>query len=326
MNKDLSVWKFIYQHLSLDQPVMLLIVAESSGSSPGRQGFKMAVAHDDICGSIGGGIMEVKLAEHAKNLLQAEAESVIKHQVHRKDVAYDQSGMICSGEQTVVYFRVKPVYMEFVRELLVCIENYEPALLTISHIDRDAVLALEKSTGIQPSVSFEKITKTDFVYREKTGKENMLFIVGGGHCALALSELMSKFNFYITVIDDRPGLNTLHQNSFAQRIHVLEDYREVDTVIPQGPTVYVVIMTLGYRSDLIALQKLIRMSFSYLGLLGSKSKVTTLLTELENSGVEKRWIQRLRAPVGIPIDSHTPEEIAVSIAAEIIQHKNQVLA
>lgn len=303
---------------------MLLIVTESSGSSPGRQGFKMAVSQDDISGSIGGGIMEVKMVEHAKKLLHAEEESLIKHQIHRKDVAYDQSGMICSGEQTVVYFRVNPQFIDLVRELIDCIENYEPALLTISHIDGEAELVLEEKTGVKPFPLFEKITETDFLYREKTGKRNQLYIIGGGHCALALSELMSKFDFYITVIDDRPDLNTLHQNTFAQRIHVLEDYHEVDDVIPQGTNVYVVIMTLGYRSDLVALQKLIRKPFSYIGLLGSKSKVAILLAELKTSGVEKEWIQKLHAPVGIPIDSHTPEEIAVSIAAEIIKHKNQV--
>src|SRR5687768_9088055 len=98
MHKDLSLWKFIANHLSADRPVMLLVVAESSGSSPGRQGFKMAVAQDDMTGSIGGGIMEVKLVELAKRMLQENSsEPLIKKQIHRKSEPHHQSGMICSG-------------------------------------------------------------------------------------------------------------------------------------------------------------------------------------------------------------------------------------
>ena len=67
MNKQLKLWRFIYNRLSQEEAVMLLVVAESEGSSPGRAGFKMAIANDGaLHGSIGGGIMELKLAELGK--------------------------------------------------------------------------------------------------------------------------------------------------------------------------------------------------------------------------------------------------------------------
>ena len=97
----MEVWKFIQAKLSAGISIMLLYVLESEGSSPGRQGFKMAVAADgDICGTIGGGIMEYKLVEKAKNMLrQAERNVLLQHQYHDKEKAKDQSGMICSGSQ-----------------------------------------------------------------------------------------------------------------------------------------------------------------------------------------------------------------------------------
>ena len=66
MNKELEIWCFAAERLKRNESVMLLVVAESSGSSPGRQGFKMIVARDEMCGSIGGGVMEVALVEQAQ--------------------------------------------------------------------------------------------------------------------------------------------------------------------------------------------------------------------------------------------------------------------
>ena len=99
---------------------MLLYVLESSGSSPGRQGFFMAVnANNEMAGSIGGGIMEHKFVEMAKASLEAgvegretgagsrEAGHTIKKQIHDKSASKNQSGMICSGEQTILLYPVK---------------------------------------------------------------------------------------------------------------------------------------------------------------------------------------------------------------------------
>ena len=114
MNKEIEIWRFAAERLERDKPVMLLTVAESSGSSPGRQGFKMFVAEDDLAGSIGGGVMEVALVEQAKESLKSEIpnlKSQILRQVHRKN-SPDSSGMICSGKQTVVFFELNSEHLE----------------------------------------------------------------------------------------------------------------------------------------------------------------------------------------------------------------------
>ena len=106
MMKELEVWQFIRQSLNLEIPVVLFIVADSRGSSPGRQGFKMAVSLDgERKGSIGGGIMEYQLVKQATRLLELNRlEPFLKKQIHRTDIIENRSGMICSGEQTVIVY------------------------------------------------------------------------------------------------------------------------------------------------------------------------------------------------------------------------------
>ena len=98
------IWSFIVKKLEQEINIVLMLVLESAGSSPGRQGFKMAVSADDqMDGSIGGGIMEHKLVVKARDMLKKKEQNYFfKKQIHRKDSPQDQSGMICSGEQTVV--------------------------------------------------------------------------------------------------------------------------------------------------------------------------------------------------------------------------------
>jgi xanthine dehydrogenase accessory factor len=107
--KQLKPWEFIYNNLQQNIAVMLLYVLESEGSSPGRQGFFMAVnEQDEMIGSIGGGIMEHKFVEMAKEKLRAAGHKLqagtVRKQVHDKSAAKNQSGMICSGEQTILLY------------------------------------------------------------------------------------------------------------------------------------------------------------------------------------------------------------------------------
>src|SRR3954463_10917520 len=108
MRKSIATWKLISHSLERNIPVMLLYVLESLGSSPGRQGFFMAVNMEgNMQGSIGGGIMEHKFVEMAmEKLKKDDQEWLVKKQVHDKSASKNQSGMICSGELTVLIYRV----------------------------------------------------------------------------------------------------------------------------------------------------------------------------------------------------------------------------
>ena len=108
MTKQLITWRLILKSLEQHIPVMLLYVLESAGSSPGRHGFFMAVnAAGEMEGSIGGGIMEHKFTEMAKEQLREKTAGLsLRKQVHDKSAARNQSGMICSGEQTILLYRL----------------------------------------------------------------------------------------------------------------------------------------------------------------------------------------------------------------------------
>jgi xanthine dehydrogenase accessory factor len=159
------------------------------------------------------------------------------------------------------------------------------------------------------------------LYQEKLGYKNRLYIIGAGHCSLALSWMMSKMDFYVTLYDDRQDLKTFLENEYVHEKILLNDYSECKELIPPGNQ-YVVVMTVGYRTDDIVIKSLMNRQFAYFGVLGSKKKLEKMFTDYRKEGVGDDVLQRIHSPVGIAINSQTPEEIAVSIAAEIISVKN----
>ena len=326
MHKELELWQFVGERLARNESVILLIVAESSGSSPGRQGYKMAVGADgELCGSIGGGVMEVNLVKQSREILSEPRASVsnlfepLKDQIHRKGVS-NSSGMICSGKQTVIFKLLGPQNSKTVDTVVDALKCKRPDTVFISPIELS--IKPPRYGVLSDDFHFERITESDFVYEEKLGFKNDLYIVGGGHCALALSELMSKMDFHISIFDDRPDLNTIEKNDFVHDIWVIKSYEQISDAIPSGPNIYVVVMTLGYKSDETVIRELLDKDFKYFGVLGSKAKMATLMKELRNEGFDREKLERIHTPIGLPINSRTPEEIAVSIAAEIISVKN----
>ncbi len=92
--------------------------------------------------------------------------------------------------------------------------------------------------------------------------------------------------------------------------------------VPEGPHRYVVVMTVGYRTDAVALRQLLGRRYAYLGVMGSAAKVAELRRALLAAGFSADEVAHLRGPIGVPINSRTPEEIAVSVAAELIAVRN----
>jgi len=322
MNKNLATWQLIHKSLQSSIAVMLLYVLESRGSSPGRQGFFMAVnAHGEMEGSIGGGIMEHKFVELAKEQLAKHQDiSTIRKQLHDKKATKDQSGMICSGEQTIWIYMIREKEERAIRQIITSLQSNSIGSLFLS------AAGVDFTAGIHPEKDFQLLmqSENDWSYTEKIGYKNQLFIVGGGHCSLALSKLMRTMDFYIRVYDDRQDLNTVAQNEFAHETILLDSYEKLGELIPGGnENHYVVIMTFGYRTDDIAVRALLNKPLRYLGLLGSASKIENMFAAYEANGISKKSLAAIHAPIGVSIKSQTPEEIAISIAAEIILEKNK---
>jgi len=322
MKKEMELWQFVAARLKQNKSVMLLVVAESSGSSPGRAGFKMAVAEDDLRGSIGGGVMEVNLVEQAKVRIQDSGfriDSEIVRQNHRKNSA-NPSGMICSGEQTVIFYKLNFEDLPTIRQLVRSLKNHQSKVLQITSNNFQVV----ENQSDDFDFRFERQSENDFLFEEKLGFKNKLFIIGGGHCALALSELASKMDFHISLFDDRPNLNTLAKNKFVHAKTAVENYEKIGEFISSGAKHFVVVMTIGYKFDEIVIRRLLDKNFRYFGVLGSRAKMATLLKKLRKEGFAAEKLDKIHTPIGLNINSQTPEEIAVSIAAEIIAVKNAI--
>lgn len=322
MNKQLAVWKLIAKSLESTTGVVLLYVLESSGSSPGRQGFFMVVtASGEMVGSIGGGIMEHKFVELAKEKLrEGKQETTIKKQFHDKLAATNQSGMICSGEQTILLYPVTQKDAAPIQSIIHSLEQNKNGSLLLSPGHLSFSISIPAKC-----FQFSFISDHDWKYIEKTGYKNQLFIIGGGHCALAFSKLMRTMDFYITLFEEREELYTVVQNEFAHEVIIIDDYSALANLISPGSNQYTVIMTFGYRSDSIALRALLDKKFTYLGMLGSKAKMKKLLGEFRKDGVSYEILKQVHTPIGLAINSQTPEEIAISIAAEIIKVKNRLV-
>jgi xanthine dehydrogenase accessory factor len=317
----MEVWSFIHSKLNSAVKVMLLFVLESNGSSPGRKGFSMAVAGDEeFCGTIGGGMMEHKLVEKAKRMLAANEIGIsLVHQYHDKLHTKDQSGMICSGSQVIAYLPLSPANASTVITILESLKNGEkkvlhlsPAGINIKPLQENIFLGLQYKSD------------ADWQYTEWLDQRPVLHIIGGGHVGLALSELMNFLNFYVKIYDDRPYLTTLATNHFAHEKHIV-NYEKIGDYIPPNKEDYVVIATVGYRSDKVVFKKLLDKDFFYIGMLGSDVKIQTLFKEVEEEGINSQQWKHCFAPVGLPIFSKTAAEIAVSIAAQIIFEKNKYL-
>ena len=299
-------------------PVILLYVLHSEGSSPGRQGFKMAVSYDgEMKGTIGGGIMEHKFVEMAKFRLQrGDAAHDVQTQIHDKSAGKNQSGMICSGEQTILLYRIQNTDIPFIREIISSEKNNQNGTLELTN-------AGIKFSETISAADFEfSQTGEEYILKEKTGYKNILYIIGGGHCALALSKIMSDMDFNIHVYDERARLNTMEENDFAHNQHLVNDYSEIDAQIESGENIYVVIMTFGYRTDDIALRALINKKFKYIGVMGSKKKMEKMFADYRKENFPEEVLSPIHTPIGLPIHSRTTAEIAVSIAGEIIKVKN----
>ncbi len=308
------IWEFIKSNLKKDKKVMLMIVIDSYGSSPGRRGFKMAVAEDGkMNGSVGGGLMEHNMVELAKKQFDQSRGIFIKRQNHNSKKKDDSSGMICSGSQVIAFYLLGKTSFHLI-ESIVKAKNGQLIFNESGFIVNSEINSSEEFT-----TDIKDENKWSFT--EQMGLKNFLYIFGAGHVSLAVSRLFKQLGFHITVFDNRDrNLTTFKSNRFAQSKRII-DFNEAAKYVPEGDNIYVVIMSFAHKNDSIVLKQLIHKNVKYLGMMGSDKKVKSIFNELENEGVTLERLNWVNAPIGLTINSQTPDENAVSIAAKIISVK-----
>lgn len=157
------------------------------------------------------------------------------------------------------------------------------------------------------------------LYAEARFPPEELLIVGAGHIAVPLAELGVRLGFRVTVLDDREEFATEARFPTAARVERV-DFTDPFRDVPIGPRTYIVLVTRAHRYDFDCLKQLVERDLQpkYVGMIGSRRRVRAAFHALLEAGIPRDRVARVRAPLGIDIGAETPDEIAVSIAAELI--------
>jgi len=313
----MRTWQFISESISAGLKTMLIFVVDSQGSSPGRKGFCMGVSESgEFTGTIGGGIMEVKLIELAKHkLANNQVEGIIKLQFHDKTKSKNRSGLICSGRQIVALVSVDQSDQQLIEKLKVARNDIDISI-SENGLAESVEEDFQESITINHEQSFECLIRVKHI--------SNIHIFGAGHVGVALSNQMNLLGFRVNLFDNRDDLNTiknLSKDICFKRIN----YSDVLESITITQTDYAVIASYSYSDDKVLIKELWNLPFAYIGMMGSDAKITQLKKELAQEGITEEDIQHVDTPIGINIYSKTAEEIAVSIAAKIILSKNITL-
>lgn len=154
------------------------------------------------------------------------------------------------------------------------------------------------------------------VYIEPIGNPSVL-IFGAGHVAERLAPLLCTLEYRTTVIDDRESFANRERFPGASEVLVRE-FEDCFEGLPAGPGTFVIVVTRGHQHDETVLEQALTTSAGYIGVIGSRGKLGAILKNLAARGVSRTELERVHSPIGLPIGSKTPEEIAISVAAELI--------
>ncbi|HUM04125.1 MAG TPA: XdhC/CoxI family protein [Terriglobales bacterium] len=150
-----------------------------------------------------------------------------------------------------------------------------------------------------------------------------LYIFGAGHVATSLYRVARIAGFDVTVVDDREAYANRERFPEAQEV-IAEDFDQATARMQISEPSYIVIVTRGHRDDMRVLRWAVQTPARYVGMIGSRRKTITIFKELQAEGIPAALFDRVHAPVGLDIGAITPEEIAVSITAELIARRRGV--
>jgi xanthine dehydrogenase accessory factor len=154
------------------------------------------------------------------------------------------------------------------------------------------------------------------IFVEPILPQPVLYLFGGGHVSMALAKAAGSAGFGVGVVDDREAFANLQRFPMAQEIFT--SYEEAFAKIQPNASSYLVIVTRGHKEDMRVLAWAVRTAARYVGMIGSKRKVLSVYKALEQEGFRSDEMERVYAPMGIEIGALSPEEIAISIVAELI--------
>ena len=317
-----SFWERVHEHLGSGCRVFVACVAEHTRGSPGTVGAKLLVAESgELVGTIGGGAMEHRIVDQARELLQDGNHRPTKQTIVHTAASADASGLICEGSQTNVFCVLAGRQdLDSVRAIVDTIRNDQRGWIEID----DAGLRLAEHGAGFDAPAITLLEEDGFWrYREDLLNRRRIAVIGGGHCAAALAEVMTPLGYRVEVFDTRAHVVSHDGATALGGLSIVADYAEAGPSIAYPQSTAAVVMTADYRTDARALRGVTHLPFPFIGLMGGRKKIARIFTLLREEGISPETIDRIRAPVGLDIGSETPEEIAISIAAQILRERNR---
>ena len=332
---------------------VLATIIKLTGSGPRGAGTKFLILKDgSYVGTIGGGLLEARVLEAAKKVFATRSPMSLSLNLMGKDVA--ETDMICGGDVDVFLEPLSPENQDqiqgFRRILDIQKRGGAGLLVTVVNVDRwqkDRVPRLFILPGAEPIgylpgmkaveeelaknmprwlkqreprlvVSRDDLGGSVGLFVEPILSDPVLYIFGGGHVSAQIIPLASKVGFKVEVIDDRPEFADPKKFPDAAKVHQFA-FEGVLAKIPVDESSYLVIVTRGHIHDKSVLEQCLRTKAKYIGMIGSRRKKAMIYEKLLEEGFTKADLDRVHAPIGLDIGAETPEEIAVSIVAELIQ-------
>ncbi|TQI68613.1 XdhC family protein [Clostridium sp. KNHs216] len=315
--------QILSERRSIGLKSILVTIADSTTHVPRHAGSYMLVGEEGrLYGTIGGGMLEFRCIQMAKDMLAYRESGLRKFCLAPNEVA--DLGMICGGNVEVLF----TLWLEDERYARVCEQ-----LIELLKEHRQCWWALP----LDGSIPFALIARPDEFedgrvrgrteaegkpcFVERLGTSARVYIFGGGHLAQELVPLLAHLGFRCVVTDDRREFSEEKLFPGAEEVRT-EDYsRLADSGILLQKQDYVCIMTRGHLGDTDCERFAMNSSVSYIGVVGSECKVATVRQKLLKEGYSQADLDRVDCPIGIDIHSETPAEIAVSIAAQLIEHR-----
>ncbi len=326
----MDIYEIIEQYLKEGKRGILATVIYRAGSAPRDVGAKMLVGEDGkIYGTIGGGRLEADACSEAKCMMNKGEPRIMNVRMDSSAVADD--GMLCGGNVDVllepvlqkyagVYKKIGEMLQEDARGIVVT--KFGSGVFTKTLIDEDAAI-----TGdILPEKEVEELGNylsekrpyiSDGIVVEPLRSPSVLYIFGAGHVSQFLARIAEIVDFHVVIIDDREEFANRERFPDADEI-IVDDFHAVFDRLSFTGKEYVTIVTRGHQYDAYVLEEALRRRTKYVGMIGSRRKVKIVLDHMRKIGFDEETVAGVHAPIGLSIHAETPQEIAVSIVAELI--------
>jgi xanthine dehydrogenase accessory factor len=348
-----NIYLMIPDKIAGSVPLAIATVIETQGSTPRKSGSSALFDKTGlISGTIGGGVLEGKAQQTARQLLNTK-ESGIYHFHLDKDISFKQDA-ICGGQVTILIDASPDEHRTVFEQIIESLHNRTSGVLvtiatgvtdTNKKITRFWVTSGKKNNlpeqysdiclkdikSLLSSLNADNFRKLELQVKEEERvlilleplfPPAQLIIAGAGHIGKALAHLGKILDFEVTIIDDRVDFANKYNIPDATNI-IVDDIGKAIQKLKISSDTYIVIVTRGHDDDAKALRQCINSGAGYIGMIGSKNKIAKMHTNFVQNGwaSEGRW-SAIHAPVGLDIHSETVEEIAVSIAAQLILIRN----